>query len=384
MQALQSLQEQQATIIGTITPLLPLLQSIPLHIDSVRTSLTESLSKSLQSIQSTSNHQRFTHLASVSQTRKRSNSSSSSSERKRRRVAEMASHVPTVAKYMPLPTRAAASPTRSRDNQSSATRPRIISALIRPKQSLIRNANRQPLAELPLANYRVVSSSDNAEPAPKSETPVIIPKTPLLKSCDPIARFRQDYVPSTSSKHLIERSPTVSIVDASSTHQPSSPYVSVVPATRISRAAPKQVPYTTDPKPKFKTSAPIYSCTATPASSTYTGAHKLGVMQPPPHHHHESHTTSALIAAPVHTINALTTRPIDDHKPALVPVASSNLRQRRSPFVRPCCRSDIRLDSLLPYREKADASSLLTILIRLMTSARLNFTCFNHCHFHTC
>lgn len=391
MQALQSLQEQQATIIGTIAPLVPLLQNIPLHIDSVRTNLTELLSKSTQSA---SNHQRFTHLASVSQTRKRSISSSSSSDRKRRRVAEndpLASHVPAVARYMPLPTRPAASPTHSRNTQSSATRPRIISALIDPKQSLIRNANRQPLAELPVAKYRVIAPStpndprhsDNMKPAPNPETPVIIPKTPLLKSCDPIARFRQDYVPPMSSKHHAERSPTVSIVDAGSTHQASSPYLSVVPATMISRATLKQVPFTVDSKLKFKSSAPIHSRTGAPASSAYTGIRKLGVMQPPPLHRRESNTTPALVVAPVRIVNSPPTGPIDDHKPVSVPTASSALRQRRSPFVRPCCHSDIRFDSLLPYREKADDSSLLTILIRLMTNAN-NSTYFVSCHLHAC
>ncbi|KAJ7600537.1 hypothetical protein C8J56DRAFT_11285 [Mycena floridula] len=44
-QALQNLQDQQATIIATLTPLLPLLQAVPLHIDAARSKISDSLQK---------------------------------------------------------------------------------------------------------------------------------------------------------------------------------------------------------------------------------------------------------------------------------------------------------------------------------------------------
>lgn len=341
MQALQSLQEQQATIIGALAPLLPLLQNIPLHIESARTNLAESLSKSLQSIQLTS-------LASVSQTRKRSNSSSSSSEPKRRRVAEngvLASHPSAVTGYMQLSTRVAASPIHSRNIRSSATRPHKVSALIGGQQSLSRTANRQPLAGL---SYGAVPSSapndlkhphpsDNLEPVPHPETPVIIPKTPLLKSGDPMAKFRQGYVPPASSKRIAERSPTVSITDAASVHQPSSPYISVAPATMTSRV---QAPRTIDSKPQFKP-AHIFSRTPAPASSVH-GARIPGAMQPPSHHAPaQPARPNALvpIVASVPVVTAPATHVSEEHRPS--PLPPSTLRQRRSPFVSPYCYSAI-------------------------------------------
>ncbi|KAF5383616.1 hypothetical protein D9615_003723 [Tricholomella constricta] len=45
-QALQSLQDQHKTIIAVVMPLLPLLQAIPLHIDSARNAITDFMAKS--------------------------------------------------------------------------------------------------------------------------------------------------------------------------------------------------------------------------------------------------------------------------------------------------------------------------------------------------
>ncbi|PFH51029.1 hypothetical protein AMATHDRAFT_85393 [Amanita thiersii Skay4041] len=45
LKAMQAIQEQQCTILAALTPLLPLLQTIPLHIDSVKNCLTNSLRK---------------------------------------------------------------------------------------------------------------------------------------------------------------------------------------------------------------------------------------------------------------------------------------------------------------------------------------------------
>lgn len=46
-QALQSLQDQHGTVLAALVPLLPLLQAIPLHIESARNSITDTLSKAL-------------------------------------------------------------------------------------------------------------------------------------------------------------------------------------------------------------------------------------------------------------------------------------------------------------------------------------------------
>ncbi|GLB43390.1 hypothetical protein LshimejAT787_1302910 [Lyophyllum shimeji] len=44
--AIQSLQDQHATVLATLLPLLPLLQAIPLHIESARTKLADAIAKS--------------------------------------------------------------------------------------------------------------------------------------------------------------------------------------------------------------------------------------------------------------------------------------------------------------------------------------------------
>ncbi|KAE9406297.1 hypothetical protein BT96DRAFT_915526, partial [Gymnopus androsaceus JB14] len=280
MQALQSLQEQQATIIGALAPLLPLLQNIPLHIESARTNLAESLSKSLQ---------------------KRSNSSSSSSEPKRRRVAEnSASWLPIRLQLLGICSFPRELPLRRfilETSRSSATR---------PHKSLSRTANRQPLAGLSYGAHP--HPSDNLEPVPHPETP----------SGDPMAKFRQGYVPPASSKRIAERSPTVSITDAASVHQPSSPYISVAPATMTSRV---QAPRTIDSKPQFKP-AHIFSRTPAPASSVH-GARIPGAMQPPPN-------ALVPIVASVPVVTAPATHVSEEHRPS--PLPPSTLRQRRSPF----------------------------------------------------
>ncbi|RDB15829.1 hypothetical protein Hypma_003687 [Hypsizygus marmoreus] len=48
-QALQSLQDQQGTIVMALMPLLPLLQAIPLHIESAKNSITDTFKKSSRS-----------------------------------------------------------------------------------------------------------------------------------------------------------------------------------------------------------------------------------------------------------------------------------------------------------------------------------------------
>src|ERR1700722_6558816 len=46
-QTLQALQEQYGNVMAALLPQLPLLQAIPLHIDTVRNSLTETLNTKL-------------------------------------------------------------------------------------------------------------------------------------------------------------------------------------------------------------------------------------------------------------------------------------------------------------------------------------------------
>ncbi|KAJ7044601.1 hypothetical protein C8F04DRAFT_1068854 [Mycena alexandri] len=60
IQALQSLQEQQGKILSAVLPLLPLLQAVPSHVDSARSSINETMLRvSLESIR---NHRTPPHL----------------------------------------------------------------------------------------------------------------------------------------------------------------------------------------------------------------------------------------------------------------------------------------------------------------------------------
>ncbi|KAF8074718.1 hypothetical protein FPV67DRAFT_1474705 [Lyophyllum atratum] len=53
-QVLHSLQDQHGTVIAALMPLLPLLQAIPLHIESARNNLTDTITKSARSLTGTS------------------------------------------------------------------------------------------------------------------------------------------------------------------------------------------------------------------------------------------------------------------------------------------------------------------------------------------
>lgn len=233
-----------------------------------------------------------------------------------------------------------ASPIQTRNLTTSFTRPHHIIANIERKQSQKAQITyRPPLAELPLKNYRaspcpssnLPGQANILEHVPRPETPVIIPHTPSIKSSDLISQFRQGYV-QPPLKQVTERSPTVSISDASSSHLPSSPYVST---TAVQVGPRVQARRTVDPKSKFK-----------PAIHVLAHASRLQnavTVHTPTRPTTFSKTNAALAAAPIlFTPTPLVIASTTDAEPIstntnleldIAPLAPPTLRQRRSPFV---------------------------------------------------
>ncbi|KAJ3730009.1 hypothetical protein DFJ43DRAFT_477617 [Lentinula guzmanii] len=210
------------------------------------------------------------------------------------------------------------------------------------KQSQIKATYRQPLAELPLTNFCARPSSitnphgpaDIPEHISYLETPVIIPRTPLLRSSDNIARFRQGYV-QPPLRQIIERSPTVSIADASSLHQPSSPQIATTSVSKLPGA-----PYTIDSRSEFKPAAHAF---ARAPASTHGPSQLLSATKIVPNAQNPGHLTSltstnAALSTPIEPTPALladTSTTIIESKstdPGTIPLPPQTLRQRRSPF----------------------------------------------------
>ena len=94
VQSLQALQEQYANIMTTLSPLIPLLQAIPLHVETVRTCVTDTLLKmNLAPTQKPEQRDRSTseismHLKSTSRSERPPSSQTLSSKKRRRLDAE--------------------------------------------------------------------------------------------------------------------------------------------------------------------------------------------------------------------------------------------------------------------------------------------------------
>ncbi|KAJ4470117.1 hypothetical protein J3R30DRAFT_1226746 [Lentinula aciculospora] len=300
-QVLQSLQDRQSVIISALTPLLPLLQTIPPQIEAARNDLSVSLTN-FQSIylNAISAHKNLPYPTLGSPSRKRSNTSSTAG-RKRRRVDE------NTVTY-PLPT--------VEDNTASSTRTQKAMAPCGRQQSQVQASYRLPLSELPLTDY-------GARHVSRPETPVIIPKTPLVRLSDPIARFRQGYVPPPP-RQITERSPTVSIADASSSHQPSSPCIPTTSALLVRGA---QAPRTIDPKSKFKPIPP-----ARDPSQKATRSPLCPSAQPVSFPRMHAPMAAQIVSTPAPSANSEFTTALEC-RTTNSGLAPPTLRQRRSPFV---------------------------------------------------
>ncbi|KAF5367807.1 hypothetical protein D9757_010329 [Collybiopsis confluens] len=253
-QVLQSLQDQQGIIIGALTPLLPLLQAVPMHIESARTNVTESLSKYMQSLQLTS----FPTHRNVPFTpgRKRSLSITSSTGRKKRRVDENGD-------TSGLSKAAGTTPNLSRTLLGSATRTHVSVA------------PRLPLAELPLAKYGTVTSSS---PYAAKQSMDIAKLSLSYVTDNQIPQSKVQILPSHTPGNSRRGSPALtsnagrSPTDSLLSHQP--PSVPQTESIRPSIIAQPKMPNilskTTSSVPKFKQPLPPIANSNTLSRATPT------------------------------------------------------------------------------------------------------------------
>ncbi|KAF5353074.1 hypothetical protein D9758_008753 [Tetrapyrgos nigripes] len=211
-QVLQTIQEQQGTILTALLPLLPLLQAIPLHIESARNTINDSLSVSLKSIQITATPpQKSTGLAipptlSVSRasnkrSRKETNSGSPTSKRRRveenevsgGRHARQSSRVSTHHTHSsPL---GRVSVTSSRHRNSAKSKSVLLASLKQKSSFLSRQDPKTP--RRPLAGLSLMAQGHR----------------PLHED---LARRSSDI---SRRPDVIERSPTVSVIDGPQPNQ---------------------------------------------------------------------------------------------------------------------------------------------------------------------
>ncbi|KAK1222137.1 hypothetical protein PQX77_015065 [Marasmius sp. AFHP31] len=152
-QLLQSLKDQQSTILASVSPLLPLLQALPLQIESIRNAVNEVTSKALDSAKVTATRTpSVTFRTSVSpNTPTLPSSQPGSTGRKRRRTSENAQEVTTLHQT-PTVTKAA-----------------VMASLVRGSSLARRDSTTtwQPLAPLvpstPRSNAPPTSSNQGAE-----------------------------------------------------------------------------------------------------------------------------------------------------------------------------------------------------------------------------
>ncbi|KAK0488662.1 hypothetical protein IW261DRAFT_1440863 [Armillaria novae-zelandiae] len=307
-QALQAIQDQQGTILSALLPLLPLLQAIPLHIETARSSIKETIIQSRRSERTSGKipDTRSSSPVGLDPCEQRSPLSG----RKRRRVDENTSCISKDQKHQSL-----AGATRNSTHSSS---------LSKRKSTLLVPAQRQPSSALD-SSSTVLSSLTGMG----MRTPYLEPRTPRR----PLAEIAQYNDQSALRPSLTKQVTSVDIRDRASSLRGRRP--SVFPPT----SRPSRLPHLpiSAPTPVSKSSEPDTGMTtgAVHRASYLSGSLILPHAQPTG----QSICHLPARVSPVTSI-ALSRRTTTSQQQGvrttphtnIFPAPPPTLRQRRSPF----------------------------------------------------
>ncbi|KAK7060833.1 hypothetical protein VNI00_000566 [Paramarasmius palmivorus] len=304
-QLLLALKDQQTTIVAAVSPLLPLIQALPVQIESLRTTVNEAMNKALESIRTTSSSPKLsmepvTPNAAIPPATLPLTSSSIG--KKRRRTDENLFDLPLQAP------------------SSAVTKTSVLTSLIGRKPSLVqRNPStpRQPLADL-------IPSNNQAQLGPSNERR-ITPRT---------------HAPSSSRQappvFLVPALPAASVTPVSirTANKPSMPdFSSSTPHLQLAGPRTPSMHITTNARSSTpRPSTPQARLNATRKSPTVDQtdlAHRRPVVHPP-----TVGTSTPATHQPTGALNLLTRNPTMLQAPLSGgrPFTAAPLRQRRSPF----------------------------------------------------
>ncbi|TFK71377.1 hypothetical protein BDN72DRAFT_837812 [Pluteus cervinus] len=193
LQAVHTLQEQQGSMLTALMPLLPLLQSVPLHIDAAKNQILEALSKS-----SSGNGLRLCSEGDSSQGKE------TSVHRKRSRSPEDSEET------------LVSSSTPKRPRTGSGSQPLMAPIDLRSAHEILSQRSNQGSSSSPLFEKRFDASSESYQLSdertydevahPVDENPLTVQKTPQRPLCNPPAAFSASW-----EKTILPLDPLVSL-----------------------------------------------------------------------------------------------------------------------------------------------------------------------------
>ncbi|KAG6861278.1 hypothetical protein C0995_002086 [Termitomyces sp. Mi166 len=202
-QAIQSLQEQQGTMLTALIPLLPLLQAIPLHIESARNKITDILIKPAAPP--------ITHTEPSDQ-----NCDRSGVDVQRRGSKRSSSTLGSDSPPSPANRKKARLDITSRARENGLSRPiPVSSVVIEPKQREFGSSLRGSVPPASTSSSRLTRQETTIVPSPRS-TPPVDHQISALKKVDHIGAPSSpsslpSFIPSSSKRRpLITRADSVS------------------------------------------------------------------------------------------------------------------------------------------------------------------------------
>lgn len=311
-QALQAIQDQQGTILSALLPLLPLLQAVPLHIETARSSIKETIVQSRRSERTAgkASDTRSGSPAELDPCEQRSPLSG----RKRRRVDENTSCISEDQRHLSL-----AGATRNSTHSSS---------LSKRKSTLLVPAQRQSSTALGSSSTALSSLTGVGVRTPYVST-TLEPRTPRR----PLAEIAQYNDQSALRPSLTKQATSVYIRDRASSLRGRRPSV-FAPTSRPSRLP--ELPISA-PTPVSKSSGPD---TGMPTGAVHRPAYLSGSPVLP----HAQPTGQSICRLPAHVspVTSITlSRRMTTSQQQVVrttphtnifPAPPPTLRQRRSPF----------------------------------------------------